>query len=445
MSVDIRQQGLDTASDGRLVELARAGHDAAFAILVGRYRREVLSYCRRFEGGATSAEDIFQQALLNAWRAISAGREIDDVRPWLYRIAHNVAVDGLRRTQAPPLAVPDERPASSIEDELEQRVAVRRALAGMAALPSPQREVMLDSTIGGLSYEELAHSHGLSVGAVRGLIYRARSTLRAAAAALTPGPLVAWFARRTPEGSTSLAGGLVGSGSVAVGSAWLKGGAVLVAVGALAGAAVHGAGHHVHRARRPAPRTVRAVGPAAGIAPRRGTPAVAVAVAGRGGGPRVLPFGAGSRSAGANAGPGPSSGSRGGPGPSRGSGGGPGPSSGSGSDGSSGSGGGPGPSSGSGSDGSSGSSGGPGPSSGSGSSGGSGGETSGSHGGELSGSSSGSSGDGSSGSSGGGPSSSSGDGSGSSGGGSAGTDGAHGGSSGSGDARDVTARRGNSA
>jgi RNA polymerase sigma factor (sigma-70 family) len=365
MSIDTWQRGLDTEPDARLVELAGAGRDDAFAVLVGRYRREVLSYCRRFENRSASAEDIFQQALLNAWRAIVAGREVGDVRPWLYRIAHNVAVDGLRRPLAPPLAVPEDRPASTIEDELEQRAAVRQALAGMAALPSPQREVMLDSTIGGLSYEELASSHGLSVAAIRGLIYRARATLRAAAAALLPAPLVNWLARRASEGSAPLAGGLAGGGSVALGSAWLKGGAVLAAAGALAGIAVQGPGHRTatgHRhagGRRVAARTAPAASTSAraGLSVAAATPgrgrtvlgppaASAGSVGGIGSAAVSLPRprtgggrGPGTGSTGSDGGPNPgpgstgsgSSGSRGGPGPSSGSGGGPGPSPGDGS------------------------------------------------------------------------------------------------------------------
>ena len=234
------QVALELQSDERLVTLAGAGSEAAFTVLVARYRRPLLSYCRRFESGAVSAEDILQQTLLNAWRALSAGRQVNELRPWLYRIAHNVAISGLRRVQpAPALTpVPDEAAADSAEDELERRAAVRQALAGMAALPSPQREVMLDSTIGGLSHEELAHFHGLSVGAVRGLIYRARMALRAAAAALTPGPVLTWLARRAPDGASSVLGGLAGGGTVALGGAWLKGGAALIAAGTLAGVAV---------------------------------------------------------------------------------------------------------------------------------------------------------------------------------------------------------------
>src|SRR5207302_6210093 len=80
--------------------------------------------------------------------------------------------------------------------EVEQRMAARQALEGLAALPELQRKAMLGTALEGRSHDELAASMGLSNGAVRGLIYRARATLRAAAAALIPGPLVNWAARQ---------------------------------------------------------------------------------------------------------------------------------------------------------------------------------------------------------------------------------------------------------
>ena len=81
MQIETSQVMLEVQSDERLVALARAGSEAAFTVLASRYRRQLLHYCRRFERGSISAEDILQQSLLNAWRALSSGREVGDVRP----------------------------------------------------------------------------------------------------------------------------------------------------------------------------------------------------------------------------------------------------------------------------------------------------------------------------------------------------------------------------
>jgi len=83
---------LRTQSDARLVELARGGHDRAFEAIVERYRRPLHAYCRRFLPEAR-AEDAVQQAFLNAWNAVRTGSEVRELRPWLYRITHNAALN----------------------------------------------------------------------------------------------------------------------------------------------------------------------------------------------------------------------------------------------------------------------------------------------------------------------------------------------------------------
>jgi DNA-directed RNA polymerase specialized sigma24 family protein len=72
---------LQTQPDSRLVALAREGHEPAFEALVRRYRKELLSYCRRLQPQSGSAEDALQQALLQAWKALRAGADVRDVRP----------------------------------------------------------------------------------------------------------------------------------------------------------------------------------------------------------------------------------------------------------------------------------------------------------------------------------------------------------------------------
>jgi hypothetical protein len=90
------------ASDERLVALAHAGDEQAFAAIVERYRAPLLRYCRGFVSGA-AAEDAVQQTFINAYSALS--RDDDSrvpaaLRPWLYRIAHNAALNVARDPQA---------------------------------------------------------------------------------------------------------------------------------------------------------------------------------------------------------------------------------------------------------------------------------------------------------------------------------------------------------
>src|SRR3712207_226659 len=86
---------LRTQSDARLVALAREGHERAFEAIVERYRRPLLRACRRVLPEAR-AEDALQQALMAAWHALGRGDEVRELRPWLFRIAHNTALNQLR-------------------------------------------------------------------------------------------------------------------------------------------------------------------------------------------------------------------------------------------------------------------------------------------------------------------------------------------------------------
>ncbi len=247
---------LQAQPDERLLALAGAGHEPAFEALVRRYRRALLAYCRRLTAPETNAEDILQQALLQAWRALGAGVEVRDVRAWLYRIVHNAAISSVRGTGEPPAELGNAIRAVGVEQLVEQRMAAREALAGLAALPALQREVMVETALEGRSHEEVARALGLSDGSVRGLIYRARAALRAAAAALIPGPLLSWAARQDlapAAGTAAVAGG----GSAGIAGAVFKGGAVVTVAGAIAGTAVvavHPFQRHPTSARAGAPR-----------------------------------------------------------------------------------------------------------------------------------------------------------------------------------------------
>jgi RNA polymerase sigma factor (sigma-70 family) len=246
---------LQRQPDARLMAFARGGHKGAFEVLVQRYRRPLLAYCRRVAPEA-SAEDILQQALLQAWSALGAGLEVRDPRAWLYRIVHNVAISSVRRASGAAAEPARGVSALGADDELEQRLAARHALAELAALPGLQRDVMLGTALDGRSHDEIAGALGLSPDAVRGLVYRARARLRSTAAAVVPAPLVEWLTRET-----TLVGTLAKSGAV-VGTV-----GALAAVSPIPGLVSHSA-RHLHSAHA----AVR-VAPLAPLVPHRHTPA----------------------------------------------------------------------------------------------------------------------------------------------------------------------------
>lgn len=249
---------LQAQPDSRLIALAQAGHEPAFEALVRRYHKELLAYCRRLQPRSGGAEDALQQTLLQAWRALTAGAEVRNARPWLYRIAHNVSLNQVRIAVPLPQDVVEEAGGHEVHQLVEQRLQARAALAGMASLPTLQRDAFVSTTLNGASHEEVASALGLSSGAVRGLIYRARTTLRSAAAAIIPSPAVHWALRRIesrPAGASMVGEVLAGGGGAGMAAALAKGSALLTVAGALAGASgviltTHSAVQHPRHAAR---------------------------------------------------------------------------------------------------------------------------------------------------------------------------------------------------
>jgi RNA polymerase sigma factor (sigma-70 family) len=242
---------LSSQSDERLVSLARAGHERAFAVIVERYRSELHAMARRWCSDGRS-EDVVQQAFLSAFAALRSGSEVRHLRGWLYQIVRNAAA----RPQA-PLSVPLDRDTASahtVEDVVQQRALARTALSELARLPARQRQAMIGTALDGRARAEIADSMGLSEGAVRQLVHRARVTLRSAVTALTPWPLARWVAVVGPDapGPAELA---AGAGAVTSGGLALKLGALLASATFLTGAAIQLHGASPHRSR-PRPATL---------------------------------------------------------------------------------------------------------------------------------------------------------------------------------------------
>jgi hypothetical protein len=165
---------------------------------------------------------------------------VRELRPWLHKILHNTALNALRVSGYDH---EDLREALSIADapqeELERRMVMRRTLAGLAALPERQREALRRTAVEGRSQGEVAEALGLSQGALRQLVHRARTSLRAAATALTPLPIATWLATAGTR-AEPIAGRIselaAGAGSAGASATLAKAGVV----GVLAGGAALG-------------------------------------------------------------------------------------------------------------------------------------------------------------------------------------------------------------
>src|SRR4051812_941974 len=226
---------LRTQSDGRLARLAGEGSEAAFEEIVRRYRSGLVAFAGRI-ASRDSADDVVQDSMVKAHHALLRGDRPEAPRAWLFRIVRNTALNDRR----------DQRVHDHLDenyDGVEQppEVAERRRQLGdlvvaMRDLPSAQREALVQRELEGKGHEQIAASLDVSPGAVRQLIFRARSALRAGIGALLPMQLLraALLSGATEQAGTGAAatgagvaaklaiGGLVTTGALFAGTHSVK-------------------------------------------------------------------------------------------------------------------------------------------------------------------------------------------------------------------------------
>jgi RNA polymerase sigma factor (sigma-70 family) len=267
---------LDTEPDEQLVRLAQTGHDGAFAAIVRRYERELKAQAQRLTSDGRG-EDAVQQAFLNAYSALQSGREVRHLRGWLHQILRNEVTRGRRPLEAPLDAAVISH--ETLEDTVQRRATAHAALAQLSALPDRQRDALLGTAVFGLPRAHVARTMGLSEGAVRQLVHRARLRLRQAASALLPFPLVKLFGAAR-SGVDAAPDAALGVGTAASGGLAVKVGALLASGAVVTGVAVtqtlparHRTAPPAHGARHPSAHTRAASHGASAPAP-----SVAVAV-----------------------------------------------------------------------------------------------------------------------------------------------------------------------
>ena len=181
---------LRAQSDARLVDLTRAGTDRAFEAIVARHKGDLSRYCSRILPDSR-AEDAVQQVFVNAYRALHRDTTPLSLRSWLFGIAHNVSLNLLRQRggdHEPLEAHPGTAESAHVTHERRERF--REVLAAVAALPPGQRDAIVLRELEGRGHEEIARELGVTGGAARQLISRARHGVRQAAAAVVPMPLL---------------------------------------------------------------------------------------------------------------------------------------------------------------------------------------------------------------------------------------------------------------
>jgi RNA polymerase sigma factor (sigma-70 family) len=148
-----------------------------FLAIVEGVRPELHRYCARLTGSVIEGEDIVQDTLARAFYALSLSPEVPPLRPWLFRIAHNAALDFLKSHGRKYTDLhADLTEVAGYEDRPDPAV-VRAALARFLALPVTQRSAVILKDVLGHSLEETAETMGTTVMAVKAALVRGRGKL----------------------------------------------------------------------------------------------------------------------------------------------------------------------------------------------------------------------------------------------------------------------------
>jgi RNA polymerase sigma-70 factor, ECF subfamily len=165
-------------SDQVLVRAARDGSVDAFAELVRRHEAPVYRTALRMLGSRVDAEDVAQEAFIQAWRSLARFRGDSTFSTWIYRIATNRSLNAIaaRRPTVDIDAVELASPLSAAE-RTEQRDRLRRTVAAILRLEPEQRALIVLRELEGLSYAEIAAILEIEETKVKGRLHRARAAL----------------------------------------------------------------------------------------------------------------------------------------------------------------------------------------------------------------------------------------------------------------------------
>ena len=202
----MRSEPLNQWSDEDLLGAFREGRREAFGALVRRYERELYGYLRRYLGDDHLADDVFQNTFLQVYvkrEQYELGRP---VKPWLYTIATNQAVDALRRNGRHPAVSLDQTVRETGDGEIRSLIEVlesnasgpleqvqgeeRRNLvrAGVEQLPDFLRQVVILAYYQGLKYRDIADVLDIPVGTVKSRLHAALKRLNEAWSAVATFP-----------------------------------------------------------------------------------------------------------------------------------------------------------------------------------------------------------------------------------------------------------------
>ena len=182
-------ENIRTLTDGELIVGFIGGRADGFEELVRRYQRPITGYVFRMIGDYEASLDVTQEVFIKVYNSIEKYCPDYKFSTWLYRIAHNAAVDHLRRNSVTPQSLETENADGAYEIQIESRLSSpeqdrersewRTEIdAVVRCLPPAYRDLILLRHSRDLSYDEIAEVTGLPLGTVKNRLFRAREMMR---------------------------------------------------------------------------------------------------------------------------------------------------------------------------------------------------------------------------------------------------------------------------
>ena len=182
-------ENLRELTDGELLAKAISGREDGFEELVRRYQRPITNYVYRMVGNYDAALDVTQEVFIKVYNSLGKYSSDYKFSTWLYRIAHNAAIDYMRRNSvsqqsletesedgAFQLQIKDGRPTP--EQEREHTEWRNEIEAVVNCLPAAYRDLILLRHSRDMSYDEISEITGLPLGTVKNRLFRAREMMR---------------------------------------------------------------------------------------------------------------------------------------------------------------------------------------------------------------------------------------------------------------------------
>ena len=174
-------------TDEELAKAVQKGDKEQFGFLMARYEKKLFRYGRRFLSQKENVEDAVQEVFIKTYQAIQSFDTSQRFSPWIYRIAHNMFVNALKKNARTPLSFIDfdtliAHPVyeeTTISDE--ERTTMRKMIdRGLDKLSASYREILILYYLEDQSYKEIADILRVPIGTVGIRLKRAREALKKA-------------------------------------------------------------------------------------------------------------------------------------------------------------------------------------------------------------------------------------------------------------------------